>query len=52
MFIGSDFMKFYIYTLGCKVNAYETNVMRDKLINNGYIKRVGANKKGKWLVIG
>ena len=23
-----------------------------ELINNGYIKRVGSNKKGKWLVIG
>ena len=31
-------MKFYIYTLGCKVNTYESNVMRDKLINNGYIE--------------
>ena len=29
-------MKFKIYTLGCKVNTYETNVMRDKLINNEY----------------
>ena len=29
-------MKFYIYTLGCKVNTYESNVMRDNLINNGY----------------
>ena len=29
-------MKFYIYTLGCKVNTYESNVMKDKLINNGY----------------
>ncbi|MBE6139454.1 MAG: tRNA (N(6)-L-threonylcarbamoyladenosine(37)-C(2))-methylthiotransferase MtaB [Firmicutes bacterium] len=31
-------MKFYIYTLGCKVNTYESNVMKDKLINNGYIE--------------
>ena len=31
-------MKFYIYTLGCKVNTYESNVMRDKLINAGYIE--------------
>ena len=31
-------MKFYIYTLGCKVNTYESNVMRDKLINSGYIE--------------
>ena len=30
-------MKFYIYTLGCKVNTYESNVMKDKLINNGYV---------------
>ena len=29
-------MKFYIYTLGCKVNTYESNVMRDKLLNAGY----------------
>jgi len=31
-------MKFYIYTLGCKVNAYESNVMKDKLLNKGYIE--------------
>ena len=35
-------MKFYIYTLGCKVNTYESNVIRDNLINNGYIE---SNKK-------
>ncbi len=31
-------MKFNIYTLGCKVNTYESNVMRDQLKNNGYIE--------------
>ena len=31
-------MKFYIYTLGCKVNTYESNVMKDKLLNNGYVE--------------
>ena len=31
-------MKFYIYTLGCKVNTYESNVMRDKLLNTGYLE--------------
>lgn len=36
-------MKFYIYTLGCKVNTYESNVMRDKLINNGFIESDDAN---------
>ena len=29
-------MNFKIYTLGCKVNAYESNVMIDTLENNGY----------------
>lgn len=29
-------MKFFINTLGCKVNTYESNVMRDLLINKGY----------------
>lgn len=29
-------MKFYIYTLGCKVNQYESELMREMLINNGY----------------
>ena len=31
-------MKFNIYTLGCKVNTYESNVMSDLLENKGYIK--------------
>src|SRR5574344_1412717 len=31
-------MKFYIYTLGCKVNTYESNVMEELLIKNGYVK--------------
>lgn len=31
-------MKFYINTLGCKVNTYESNVMRDLLQNAGYIE--------------
>ena len=29
-------MKFCIYTLGCKVNMYESNVMIDALRNAGY----------------
>lgn len=29
-------MKFYIYNLGCKVNSYESNVMKENLINNGF----------------
>ena len=37
-------MKFYIYTLGCKVNMYESNVMRDNLLNNGYIEGLENRK--------
>jgi len=29
-------MKFYIYTLGCKVNTYESNVIREILLKNNY----------------
>ena len=29
-------MKFYIYTLGCKVNLYESGVIRDILLNEKY----------------
>lgn len=31
-------MKFYIYSLGCKVNSYESNVMKDRLKNSGFIE--------------
>ena len=31
-------MTFRILTLGCKVNTYESNVMKDLLINNGFIE--------------
>ena len=31
-------MKFNIYTLGCNVNTYESNVMSDLLKNKGYIE--------------
>ncbi len=30
-------MKFYIYTLGCKVNAYESEVMKEKLLASNYV---------------
>ena len=30
-------MKFYIATLGCKVNTYESNYIYDCLVNNNYI---------------
>ena len=29
-------MKFYICNLGCKVNTYESNVMSETLIKDGY----------------
>ena len=30
--------KFYILTLGCKVNAYESSAMREILLEHGYIE--------------
>ena len=30
-------MKFLIYTLGCKVNAYESEMMKEKLLAHGYV---------------
>ena len=30
-------MRFYIYNLGCKVNSYESNVMKENLEDAGYI---------------
>ena len=36
-------MKFYIYTLGCKVNTYESNIMRELLWNAGYIEEEPAD---------
>ena len=40
-------MKFYIYTLGCKVNTYESEMMKEKLLQNGYI----YNKENPDIVI-
>jgi threonylcarbamoyladenosine tRNA methylthiotransferase MtaB len=37
MFRWGDYMKFYIYTLGCKVNTYESEVIQDMLIDNNYV---------------
>lgn len=36
-------MKFKIITLGCKVNTYESNVMRDILLGEGYIEDADAD---------
>ena len=43
-------MKFQIYTLGCKVNTYESNVMRDALLNEGYFE-VGLKEKADITII-
>jgi len=31
-------MKFYIYTLGCKVNTYESEVIKDMLLEENYVE--------------
>ena len=33
-------MKFKIITLGCKVNTYESNMMREKLIASGFVETI------------
>ena len=43
-------MKFIINTLGCKVNTYESNVMRDLLLNAGY-KESQENEKADIAII-
>ena len=43
-------MKFYIYTLGCKVNTYESNVMRDNLINSGYIESLDNSSADIYII--
>ena len=35
-FLEGENMKYKIYTLGCKVNEYESEVIKDLLENNGY----------------
>ncbi len=35
MYFG-DIMKVFFHTLGCKVNQYETQEMREQLKKNGY----------------
>ncbi len=42
-------MKFYIYTLGCKVNTYESNIMRDLLISKGYTE--GKKEEAELLIV-
>ena len=36
-------MKFYIYTLGCKVNQYESQIMHENLIQKGFIHAENSN---------
>lgn len=43
-------MNFNIYTLGCKVNTYESNVMSDLLKNKGYIE-VSTDEKADISII-
>ena len=43
-------MTFNIYTLGCKVNTYESNVMIDKLTNAGYTQ-VGVDESADISII-
>ena len=42
-------MKFYIYNLGCKVNTYESNIMKENLESNGFIS--GTDKDSDIYII-
>lgn len=44
-------MKFYIYTLGCKVNSYESSIIKEDLIKNGYIELKDINEKADIYII-
>ncbi len=37
-------MKFYFYTLGCKVNQYESQVISELLIKRGFVPAAGAEE--------
>lgn len=43
-------MKFYIYTLGCKVNTYESSVMRDNLLEAGYIETTNKEEADIYII--
>lgn len=43
-------MTFKIYTLGCKVNTYESNVIEEQLIKEGY-KQVKQNEKADIIIV-
>lgn len=43
-------MKFYIYTLGCKVNTYESNVISDLLKNEGYQEVMDASDANIYII--
>ena len=43
-------MKFYIYTLGCKVNTYESNVMSDLLEQNNFIKVTDSSEADIYII--
>ena len=40
-------MKFLINTLGCKVNTYESNVIRDIFLNEGYEESIKSDYLGE-----
>ena len=39
-------MKIYIETLGCKVNTYESEVIKEEFLKNGYGYLVQDSEKG------
>ena len=43
-------MKLWIETLGCKVNTYESEVIKEMFINNGYVMALGPEDADVFIV--
>lgn len=38
-----DYMKFYVETLGCKVNSYESEYIKEEFLNNNYTESIESD---------
>ena len=43
-------MKFFIYTLGCKVNQYESQVITELLIHRGFVPAPSAEEADIFII--
>ena len=50
MSMKTDTKRFYIKTLGCKVNQYEGQLMRENLLKNGFLECGSMNLADIYIV--